>query len=97
MPASHLCAESQLPWYKIDDDLPRTRTEDYPELAALWTIIVDLVPRHKKNVPMKQGQACVIAFLRRRLNVNNQNNRSYGILGTVPRTPYTVPKTPNPL
>jgi hypothetical protein len=37
MPESHLCVESQLPWYKIDDDLPRMRTEDYPELAALWT------------------------------------------------------------
>ncbi len=37
VPASHLCVESRLPWYKIDDGLPRTRTEDDPELAALWT------------------------------------------------------------
>jgi hypothetical protein len=36
VPASHMCVESQLPWYKIDDGLPRTRTEDDPELAALW-------------------------------------------------------------
>ena len=36
-PASHVCVESQLPWYKIDDGLPRTRTEDDPELAALWS------------------------------------------------------------
>ncbi len=37
VPASHMCVESQLPWYKIDDGLPRTRTEDDPELTALWT------------------------------------------------------------
>ena len=37
VPASHMCVESQLPWYKIDDGLPRTRTEDDPELAALWS------------------------------------------------------------
>ena len=36
VPASHMCVESQLPWYQIDDGLPRTRTEDDPELAALW-------------------------------------------------------------
>ena len=36
-PASHMCVESQLPWYKIDDGLPRSRTEDDPELAALWS------------------------------------------------------------
>jgi hypothetical protein len=36
VPASHVCVESQLPWYNIDDGLPRTRTEDDPELAALW-------------------------------------------------------------
>jgi len=33
-----MCVESQLPWYKIDDGLPRSRTEDDPELAALWTL-----------------------------------------------------------
>ncbi len=37
VPASHVCVESQLPWYKLDDGLPRTRTEDDPELAALWS------------------------------------------------------------
>ncbi len=39
VPASHVCVESQLPWYKIDDGLPRTRTEDDPELAALWSAL----------------------------------------------------------
>ncbi len=37
VPASHVCVEGQLPWYDIDDGLPRTRTEDDPELAALWS------------------------------------------------------------
>lgn len=36
-PASHMCVESRLPWYEINDGLPRTRTEDDPELTALWT------------------------------------------------------------
>ena len=35
-PSEHNCVESQLPWYQIDDGLPRTRTEDDPELTALW-------------------------------------------------------------
>ena len=36
VPTLHMCVESQLPWFNIDDGLPRTRTEDDPELAALW-------------------------------------------------------------
>ena len=36
MPTSHLCVESQLPWYEIDDGHPRVRTDEDPELAALW-------------------------------------------------------------
>jgi uncharacterized protein YbaR (Trm112 family) len=27
--------ESQLPWYRIEDGLPRLRTQDLPQLAAL--------------------------------------------------------------
>ncbi len=30
----HLGIESQIPWLRIDDDLPRWRTEDYPEYRA---------------------------------------------------------------
>jgi hypothetical protein len=33
----HTCVESQLPWYQLADDLPRTRSEDDPELVAAWT------------------------------------------------------------
>ncbi len=35
-PASHQCVESQLPWYRFDDGLPRLRSEEIPELAELW-------------------------------------------------------------
>ena len=38
VPTSHICVESQLPWYKIDDGLPRSGTDEYPELAALWSV-----------------------------------------------------------
>jgi hypothetical protein len=38
-PASHFGVESQLPWLDINDDLPRIRTEDDPELAARWTAV----------------------------------------------------------
>lgn len=34
-PAFHQCVESSLPWYRIDDDLPRLKTEDLPQLVAL--------------------------------------------------------------
>ena len=33
-PGHHLGIESQIPWLRIDDDLPRWRTEDYPEFIA---------------------------------------------------------------
>ena len=36
VPSEHLCVESQLPWYKLDDDLPRKRSDDDPELVAAW-------------------------------------------------------------
>jgi len=36
VPREHLCVESQLPWYKLDDDLPRKRSDDDPELVAAW-------------------------------------------------------------
>ncbi len=34
-PTQHLCVESQLPWHKMEDGLPRFRTEEIPELVAL--------------------------------------------------------------
>jgi hypothetical protein len=34
-PSFHQCVESQLPWYRIDDALPRLTTEDLPQLVAL--------------------------------------------------------------
>ncbi len=34
-PALHQCVESQLPWYRIEDGLPRLRTQDLPQLVAL--------------------------------------------------------------
>lgn len=34
-PDSHWGIESQVPWHKIDDDLPRERTEDDPQIAAM--------------------------------------------------------------
>ncbi|MCP4469497.1 MAG: GFA family protein [Gammaproteobacteria bacterium] len=36
VPSEHYCVESQLPWYKPADDLPRQRSEDNHELVALW-------------------------------------------------------------
>ena len=36
VPTEHLSVESQLPWFEIADNLPRTRTEDDPELIELW-------------------------------------------------------------
>ena len=38
-PACHFGVENQLPWLEINDDLPRIRTEDDPELAACWTAV----------------------------------------------------------
>ncbi len=36
VPSEHICVESQLPWYKIDETLPHKRSEDDPELVAAW-------------------------------------------------------------
>ena len=36
VPCGHTCVESQLPWYKLDDDLPSSRAEDDPELIEAW-------------------------------------------------------------
>lgn len=36
VPQTHGCVESQLPWYKLDDELPRRTTEEDPEIAAAW-------------------------------------------------------------
>ena len=35
-PVEHICVESQLPWFDVADDLPRTRSDDDPELVAVW-------------------------------------------------------------
>ena len=35
-PTCHFGVENQLPWLDINDDLPRLRTGDDPELAASW-------------------------------------------------------------
>jgi hypothetical protein len=36
VPTEHLSVESQLPWFKVADNLPRKRTEDDPDLMKLW-------------------------------------------------------------
>ena len=36
VPARHICVDTQQPWYKFDDSLPRVRSDEMPELAALW-------------------------------------------------------------
>ena len=36
IPVEHLSVESQMPWYKVADDLPRKRTEDDPDLMEHW-------------------------------------------------------------
>ena len=36
-PNEHICVESQLPWYQLADDLPRKRSEDYPDLIEAWS------------------------------------------------------------
>jgi adenylate cyclase len=38
-PTCHLGIESQLPWLDIHDDLPRTRSEDSPELRKRWDAV----------------------------------------------------------
>jgi hypothetical protein len=34
MPSQHIHVDSQLPWYQLDDGLPRIRSDEDPELAA---------------------------------------------------------------
>ena len=41
VPTSHQCIESQLPWYVFDDGLPRLRSDEIPELVALWNGMPD--------------------------------------------------------
>ena len=36
VPKEHICVESQLPWYKLADDLPRSSSDDIPELVDVW-------------------------------------------------------------
>ena len=36
VPAEHICVESQFPWSDVADDLPRTRSEDDPDLTEAW-------------------------------------------------------------
>ncbi len=36
VPSEHICVESQLPWFKIDENLPHKRSEDDPDLIAAW-------------------------------------------------------------
>ena len=36
LPRRHDCVESQLPWHKFADDLPRIRSDDDPELLEMW-------------------------------------------------------------
>jgi hypothetical protein len=35
-PTSHQCVESQIPWYRPNDDLPKMTSDEMPELVALW-------------------------------------------------------------
>jgi len=36
VPRRHDCVESQLPWHRLADDLPRKRSEDDPEVVEMW-------------------------------------------------------------
>lgn len=36
VPTLHQCVESQLPWYRLDDALPRRTSEEMPEVQAAW-------------------------------------------------------------
>ena len=35
-PAAHICVETRLSWFVTDDDLPETRSDEDPDLAAVW-------------------------------------------------------------
>ena len=43
-PTWHLGVESQMPWLNIDDDLPRTRTADAPDVVEAWSMFDLPVP-----------------------------------------------------
>ena len=34
--SAHIGVESQLPWFQLDDGLPRSRSDESPELVAAW-------------------------------------------------------------
>ena len=36
VPSTHYCVDTQLPWYKTEDNLPRVRSDEIPELVAMW-------------------------------------------------------------
>jgi len=36
VPSEHICVESQLPWFQLDDNLPRTRSDEDADLMAAW-------------------------------------------------------------
>ena len=36
VPVRHICVDTQQPWYKFEDGLPRLRSEEIPVLVALW-------------------------------------------------------------
>jgi hypothetical protein len=38
-PTMHFGVESQLPWLDINDDLPRVRTDDDPEMQSRWAAV----------------------------------------------------------
>ena len=35
-PSGHICVDSQLPWYRLDDGLPRLRSDELPDLQEAW-------------------------------------------------------------
>jgi hypothetical protein len=53
-PTSHFGVESQLPWLDINDNLPRIRADDDPEMQRRWTSVglpdpADWVPLLKRS------------------------------------------------
>ncbi len=36
VPSEHICVESQLPWFQLDDGLPRTRSDEDMDLMSAW-------------------------------------------------------------
>ena len=35
-PNMHIFVDRQLPWYQLDDDFPRSRSDEMDQLAAVW-------------------------------------------------------------